>query len=906
MKAHTTQELIIPLAVADDSNSLADLATAVGQMPAIDSCLVNRDDRQLIVSGKNIASRTKEIIQELNKLGQDVATVRNSFRVLGMTCASCASSVQSMLLARPEVVSADVNYAAATVQVEYLRGQIQPSALKQVVKSIGYDLLTEENNNPEYFDAEQEKRVKKLQHRAWLAVLLSVPLVVTGMFFMDLPYANYLMWALSTPLVLWLGRDFFISAWKQLRHGAANMDTLVALSTGVAYLFSVFNVLFPGVWHRQGLHAHVYFEAAGVVVAFVLLGKLLEDGARGRTSSAIRKLIGLQPRFVNIIRANDTEIQVPVEQIIAGDMLLIRPGEKIAADGTIESGHSYVDESMLTGEPLPVQKGAGDQVYAGTINQRGSFRLRAGKPASESVLAQIIKSVQDAQGSKAPVQKLVDRIAGVFVPVVIGIALLAMSFWYILGGENGITHGLLAFVTVLVIACPCALGLATPTAIMVGVGKAAEQGILIRDAESLELARKVDTVVLDKTGTLTQGKPVVTDSFWLREEPVLKGILKSLENESEHPLAAAVVAHLEQAVPLRVTEFESHTGEGVSAVVNGNIYLAGNRQMLERRGISCDDALLQTGIRWSDESKTVIWFAGGHEAIAVFAITDALKETSAAAVGAIQKLGARVYMLTGDQKPTAQAVAHQVGISDVVAGVSPLEKAAFIRSLQKQGKTVAMVGDGINDSTALAEADVSIAMGKGSDIAIDVAKMTIISSDLLKVAEAIRISKDTVATIRQNLFWAFIFNVVGIPIAAGILYPVTGFLLNPMVAGAAMALSSVSVVTNSLRLKLKNRNAGMPPYGDGPADNEARTDITDNNYDNMETTKQEAMTFKTNINCGGCIAAVTPALNKVAGEGNWKVDTDNPAKILTVDPEAAGRDEVTEAVRTAGFTIEEI
>jgi Cu2+-exporting ATPase len=624
------------------------------------------------------------------------------------------------------------------------------------------------------------------------------------MFFMTIPYAEYIMWILATPVLVFFGRQFFINAWKQMKHRSANMDTLVALSTGVAYLFSVFNTLFPGYWLRRNLHGHVYFEASAVVIAFILLGKLLEEKAKGNTSSAIKKLMGLQPKTVTVVHEGGHQMEMPVASVKTGDTLLVKPGEKIAVDGTVSSGSSFVDESMISGEPVPVEKKAKEKVFAGTINQKGSFQFIADKVGNDTVLAQIIKMVQEAQGSKAPVQKSVDKIAGIFVPVVIGIALLSLIIWMIAGGDNAFSQGLLAMVTVLVIACPCALGLATPTAIMVGMGKGAENGILIKDAESLELAQKIDAVVLDKTGTVTEGKPVVTDICWLNNDESLLPVFVSIEKQSEHPLAEAVVKHFVTTGYPVVEHFESFTGFGAKGVVNNQSFYAGNIQLLQANHISLADELTPVAHQWLEEAKTVIYFANDKQALAIIAIADTLKDTSVKAVKQLQEAGIEVYMLTGDNESTAKAIAGLAGITHFKANILPADKALFIKELQQQGKTVAMVGDGINDSNALAQADVSIAMGKGSDIAMDVAKMTIISSDLTKIPQAIKLSKYTVSAIHQNLFWAFIYNIIGIPLAAGILYPVNGFLLNPMIAGAAMALSSVSVVSNSLRLKLKS------------------------------------------------------------------------------------------------------
>lgn len=700
-------------------------------------------------------------------------------------------------------MDAAVNFATGNLTVSYLLGVTDSIKLQKAVQSIGYDLLIDaENTRQESLDAVHEKRLGQLKFRTIWAVLLSLPVVTIGMFFMDMPYADLIMWVLSTPVVLWLGRDFFINAWKQAKHRSANMDTLVALSTGIAYLFSVFNILFPGFWARRGLEAHVYFEAAAVIVAFILLGKLLEERAKGNTSSALKKLIGLQAKTLVVIRADGTESTLAIEEVQAGATILVRPGEKIPVDGVVVSGSSYVDESMLSGEPLPLLKRENEKVFAGTINQKGSFRFKAVKVGEDTMLAQIIKMVQDAQGSKAPVQKLVDKVAGIFVPVVLAIAFITFILWIVLGGENGVVQGLLAAVTVLVIACPCALGLATPTAIMVGIGKGAEKGILIKDAESLELARKLDAIILDKTGTITEGRPEVTGIQWLNNKATSKDVLLSIEKLSEHPLAAAVVTYLESDSGVaELSGFESITGKGVKADYRGEVFYVGNRALMAENQISIDASLQQQAAVWGEDSRSVIWFANSKAALCAISISDKIKSGSASAVAELRDMGIDLYMLTGDNEATAKVVAEQTGIPHYKAEMLPQQKADFIKKLQHRGQVVGMVGDGINDSTALATADVSIAMGKGSDIAMDVAKMTIISSDLNKIPQAVRLSRQTVATIKQNLFWAFIYNLIGIPIAAGMLYPINGFLLNPMIAGAAMALSSVSVVTNSLRLK---------------------------------------------------------------------------------------------------------
>jgi Cu2+-exporting ATPase len=801
--ATNNNEFRIPLEGVESEHCALIVDNGLEKLNGVYSHRVELNNKRAVIQSNNQCS-VSDAVKIIRDLGYGVTTVKKSFPVLQMTCASCAVSVEGIIKSQAGVIDANVNYANAKVSVEFIPSLVKVESLRKAVQSIGYDLLIDESiSGEETIEHIQKENFKKLKKKTFWALVLSVPVIVIGMFFMDMLFANKIIWALSTPVIFWLGRDFYINAWKQAKHRSANMDTLVALSTGVAYIFSVFNTMFPEFWHERGLHPHVYFEAASVIIGFILLGKLLEEKAKGNTSSAIKKLMGLQPKKVTIMHDGGHQMEMPIEQVEIGNTIVVKPGEQIAVDGTVIHGNSYVDESMLSGEPIPILKNEKDKVFAGTINQKGSFQFKADKVGSETMLAHIIKMVQDAQGSKAPVQKLVDKIAGIFVPIVIVIAITSFIVWNIIGGDNGFTQGLLALITVLVIACPCALGLATPTAIMVGVGKGAEKGILIKDAESLELAKKVSAVLLDKTGTITEGKPVVTNDFWADNNTVFKQVLFSIEKQSEHPLADAVVIHLKNQNTVSIAQFESITGKGVKAEIGGEIYFIGNRRLIEENDISIDKVILQKANQWGNEAKTVIWFANTKKVIAILAVADQIKATSQKAIAALQKSGIEVYMLTGDNEMTAKAVSEKVGIKHYKAEVLPEHKAAFVKQLQEQGKVVAMVGDGINDSTALAQADVSIAMGKGSDIAMDVAKMTIISSDLTKIAEAIILSKSTVRTIKQNLFWAFIYNLIGIPIAAGILYPINGFLLNPMIAGAAMALSSVSVVSNSLWLKYK-------------------------------------------------------------------------------------------------------
>jgi P-type Cu2+ transporter len=729
---------------------------------------------------------------------------RETFPVLEMTCAACAVSVESMLKSTAGVKDAGVNFANQTAWVEYDIKLAKPADLQNSVRSIGYDLVVDVEDPQAVQEEAQRKHYEAIKKRTIWSTILSIPVVIIGMFFMDMPYGSYISMVLTAPVVFYFGRNFFINAWKQARHRKANMDTLVALSTGIAFLFSVFNTFFMDFWHARGMHAHEYFEAAAVVIAFISLGKLLEEKAKSNTSSAIKKLMGLQPKTVRMI-TDGVEQEVPIAMVKVGYKIQVRPGEKIPVDGVVFTGSSFVDESMISGEPVAVEKKAGEKVFAGTINQKGSFQFEAEKVGGDTILAQIIKMVQQAQGSKAPVQKLVDKIAGIFVPIVIGIAIVTFITWMLIGGDNAFTYALLNSVTVLVIACPCALGLATPTAIMVGIGKGAENNILIKDAESLELAHQVNAVILDKTGTITEGKPVVTDFVWTTSEATSKEkqILFTLELQSEHPLAEAVVNSLktESITSLALSSFESLTGRGVRGEIDSKRYFVGNRKLVDENGIKISAHIEDLSTKLQSAAKTVVYFFEDQKVLAVIAIADKIKDTSKAAIDSLQKKGIDVYMLTGDNEQTANAVAKQVGLKHYKAEVLPSDKAQFVKELQAKGKVVAMVGDGINDSHALAQADVSIAMGKGSDIAMDVAKMTLITSDLQSIPKALNLSTKTVRGIKQNLFWAFIYNLIGIPLAAGVLYPVNGFLLDPMIAGAAMALSSVSVVANSLRLK---------------------------------------------------------------------------------------------------------
>lgn len=612
--------------------------------------------------------------------------IKNTYPVLGMSGASCAARVDKTLNGLPGVYQATVNYATAVAQVEYNPEVCSDATLQSAVQDAGYDLLVD--TGEDVADKAEEIRLtryRKIKRRTVVALLLSLPIMVISMFFEDISSLKYVLWILATPVVFGLGREFYINAWRQLKHGTSNMDTLVAVSTGIAYTFSVFNLLFPDFWLSRGIEPHIYFEAASVIIAFILLGRLLEERAKQNTSTAIKKLIGLQPKTVTIIVDSD-ERTVPITAVQKGDTILVKPGERIAVNGMVVTGESYVDESLLNGEPVPLHKQSGEKVFAGTINQKGTFRFIADKIGSDTMLAQIIRMVQDAQGSKAPVQKLVDRIARFFVPAIISISIIAFVAWIFLAPTNGFTNGLLVMVTVLIIACPCALGLATPTAIMVGIGKGAEKGILIKDAQSLEIAQKIDTIILDKTGTITAGHPIVVESLWENGFEHSRKILYSLEKLSEHPLSDAVVNTLQNEKEISIDKFENVPGKGVKGIVGNQTYYAGNLSLLNDNHITIASHLQELANKWTQEAKTLIWFADSTQAIAAIALTDEIKQTSAQAISQLQEMGVEVYMLTGDNAISAQAISRKVGINHYKAGVLPNEKAQFIKDLQANGK----------------------------------------------------------------------------------------------------------------------------------------------------------------------------------------------------------------------------
>ena len=734
--------------------------------------------------------------------------VSKIYPVLDMHCAACAQAVEKGVKNLRGVEKADVNLALNVLYIDFDKDKISPESLKKEVQALGYDLIIEEENSFEKQEKEQKKHYRQMKRRTVGAWLFSIPVFLLSMGFIHAENANWIMLALTLPVMLLFGRSFYISGFKQLWHFRANMDTLVALSTTIAFLFSLFNTLYPEFWERQNIEPHVYYEAVDVVIAFVLLGKLMEERAKGSTTEALKKLFGLQARKARV--ETDEGLKIIPVSLLKKDMIVsIRPGEKIPVDGILTEGSSFVDESMITGEPVAVEKDPGSKVYAGTINQKGAFRFRATEVGADTFLSQIIRMVQEAQGSKAPVQRLVDKISNIFVPAVIGIAILTCILWMVIGGTPYFSYALLSAVSVLVIACPCALGLATPTALMVGIGKGAENHILIKEALALEQMKRVDTVVFDKTGTLTKGRPSVVQLVRMgREADMVIPLLYRAEQMSEHPLAEAMVKYIEANGLLTyyrndtIEDFTAVSGKGVLFRCGQERYWVGNEALLSDQKIPTDDVMKERIKEWQEEGRSIVLFGDTKKIWVMAAISDPIKPKSVEAIARLKEMGIEVCMLTGDNERTAQAIARQAGIDRVRASALPSDKENYVRSLQQEGRVVAMVGDGINDSQALAVADVSVAMGRGTDVAMSVAMMTLITSDLTLLPKAIVLSKETVACMRRNLFWAFIYNVIAIPVAAGILFPLCGFLLNPMIAGAAMAFSSVSVVLNSLRLKL--------------------------------------------------------------------------------------------------------
>ena len=774
-----------------------------------------------------------------------------SLPVLEMSCASCAINVETILKEQSGVVSAAVNYANGEAFIEFDTKATDLNKLRDAVVGIGYDIVIDETEEKEETLRDLEhKRFAELKIKVIVAFILSLPVFILSMFFMHaFPYEHWLLMALTLPVLIYSGKEFFVNAFKLAKHFMTNMDTLVALGTGIAFIFSAFNTIFPQYLISAGLTPHVYFESATIIISFILLGKLLEERSKSKASSAIKKLIGLQPKTLTVIR-DGKELTLSLNEVKLNDIVLVKPGEKIPVDGKVVSGISYVDESMLTGEALAVNKSKDMKVFAGTINQKSSLEITAQKIGKETILSQIIGLVQEAQSSKPPVQKLVDKIASVFVPAIIIIAAITFLSWYFIVPSSSFAIALTNMISVLIIACPCALGLATPTALVAGLGRAAEKGILIKDAQALEIAHKITHIVFDKTGTITTGKAEVTDILEVgsQKSEVGKGkkiiisqsdtekaqrttenvevgsellnIIYSIESQSTHPLAEAICNKLKSdgAVKINVDSSENIAGNGIKAKVNGEEYFIGNDKLISEQSAvgslqlpdDVNENVIKVAKALREEAKTVVYFADNKQVLAIIAIKDTIKESSKEAILALNQMGIETSIISGDNRNTVSVIASEAGIKNYKAEVSPIEKVDYIKQLQDRSRKsevgsqkhfVAMVGDGINDSAALAQSDIGIAMGSGSDIAIESAAITIMNSELNNVVSAIRLSKQTIRIIKQNLFWAFFYNIIAIPIAAGLLYPAFGFLLNPMIAGVAMAFSSVTVVTNSLRLR---------------------------------------------------------------------------------------------------------
>lgn len=747
----------------------------------------------------------EEIARAVKSEGYGVLISRIDFAVKGMTCAACVGAVERALKGLEGVLNVTVNLASEKASVEYVPSIVSFTDFKRVVAEAGY---TAEEITEEYIDKERELREREfrvLKRIFIISAILTAPVIIGSIFPFPILSNWFVLFMISTPVQFWAGMRFHRAAWSALKHRTTNMNSLISIGTFAAYIYSTIATFFPSLFERGGLSPDVYYDTSATIITLILLGRLLEAKARGRTSEAIKRLMRLQPKTARVLR-NDQEKEILIDEVTVGDIVIVKPGERIPVDGEIIEGYSTVDESMLTGESLPIERSIGDKVYGGTINKAGSFRLKATKIGKETALGQIIRLVEEAQGSKAPIQRLADKVASVFVPSVILIALVTFTVWFFFAPGRSFTIALMNFIAVLIIACPCALGLATPTAIMVGTGRGAERGILIRDAEALELAHRVRCIVLDKTGTITKGEPEVTDimvSDETNEQEVLR-LAASAERLSEHPLGEAILKEaLKRGIELtEASNFMAIPGGGVRATVNNRDIFIGNQRLMETEGIDTLE-FLPIAETLSDEAKTPVFVAIDGKVMAVIAIADTVKEGSIQAIRDLKDMGIEVSMLTGDHKKTAQAIARITGVERIFSDVLPDQKVEVVRSLKEEKKVTAMVGDGINDAPALTEADIGIAIGTGTDIAIEASDITLIKGDLRSVVEAIRLSKQTMKTIKQNLFWAFFYNVIGIPIAAGLLYPFGGPLLNPMIASGAMAFSSVSVVTNSLRLRKK-------------------------------------------------------------------------------------------------------
>ena len=818
MSNQTKQEnrkSVIPVTGMTCTTCAATIEKGLAETSGVEQAKVNFASEKASIEYDPAKISLAKIKDTISELGYGAATKKSIFPVGGMTCASCVARVEQALSNVPGVISANVNLASEKATVEYIEGT-EFAELRRAVKEAGYELGSEAETLEDVTTAAR-REIRTIRNRFIFAAVLGLTIMILGFgpSFIGKPY---LLWVLATPVQFWAGWRFYRGAWGALRHRTADMNTLIAVGTSAAYFYSMVAVLSPGLFVARGLEPHVYFDTAAVIIALILLGRLLEARARGQTSAAIKKLIGMQPKTALVIR-DGKEREIPVDDVQVGDLVLVRPGERVPVDGIIRQGYSSIDESMITGESIPVEKKVGDEVIGATINKTGSFQFETTKVGKDTTLAQIVRLVEEAQGSKAPIQRLADVIASYFVPTVIGIAIITFIIWYFLGPAPALTFALLNFVAVLIIACPCALGLATPTAIMVGTGKGAENGVLIRSAEALERSHRIRTVLLDKTGTLTRGEPKVTDVITVpssSQEEVLH-LAASAERGSEHPLAEAIVkAASEKKLALSpASNFNAIPGHGVEAAVEGKKLLLGNLKLIKDRGLSLNELEAEADRLW-EKGKTVMFLGIDSQVVGIIALADTLKPNAKEAIEALHKMGTEVVMLTGDNRRTGEAIAREVGIDHVLAEVLPEHKVQEVKKLQQEGKIVAMVGDGINDAPALAQADIGIAIGTGTDVAMETGDITLISGDLTGIVTAISLSKRTMRTIKQNLFWAFAYNTALIPVAAGVLYFAFrssgvpsglqfilgdyGF-LNPILAAAAMAASSITVVLNSLRLR---------------------------------------------------------------------------------------------------------
>lgn len=777
------------------------------------SVSVNFASEKASVTYDPSAVSVSDLTKVIRDLGYAVSVAKITLPVKGMTCASCVKTVQDSLSSLDGVVSASVNFASEKATIEYFPLRTGLRDFRKAVKDAGYELIEVEKGEDivEREQREREEAYRKLKSKVITGSLLLFPIFLLMSWnklgldrLMEIPIqTNFLIQLIiETPVQFWIGWQFYTGAIAAARHRTTNMNTLIAVGTSAAYIYSVFATFFPSFFEIEGYTAEVYFDTAATIIVLILLGRLFEARAKGQTSDAIKKLIGLQAKTARIIKEGK-EIDIPIEEVEIGDILVVRPGEKIPVDGIITDGYSSVDEAMVTGESLPVEKKVGDKIIGATINKTGSFRFRAVKIGRDTMLSSIIEMVQSAQGSKPPIARMADIIASYFVPAVIGVATITFLSWYFFGPHPAFTYAMLNFIAVLIIACPCALGLATPTSIMVGTGKGAENGILIRSGESLETAHKINTIIFDKTGTLTKGLPEVTDIIAPgKSESDILFYTASAEKNSEHSLGEAVLKKArEQNIELvDPKHFEAVPGQGIKAEISGRSLVFGNEKLMINEGISIGD-FARDAERLSSEGKTPMFVCLDKKIAGIIAVADMLKDDSVAAVKSLHELGIEVVMLTGDNKRTGEAIARKAGINTVLAEVLPEDKAKEVRKLQSQGKIVAMVGDGINDAPALAQANVGIAIGTGTDVAMEASDITLIGGNLKAVVGAIGLSKATIRNIKQNLFWAFAYNVILIPVAAGILFPFFGILLNPMFAAAAMGMSSITVVTNALRLK---------------------------------------------------------------------------------------------------------